>query len=687
VNHQSDYIIFCSVALAIYFAVHLWVWRRRDGGKMPLVSMVFVCFLLTGGWFWVESARLGEMEGLRTMVEGYAPTYAQEIERMGHSEITPETSADDPKYLAMIEAEKRWLAVNPRINDIYTMRRLPDGKVVIVVDSETDYDRNGRFEGPRENRTEIGEQYEQTEPALEAALDGKPGFTTEMITDRWGTWVSAFVPLHAPDGSIDGILGIDYDANTWKAAIDAERLKVMSILALVILCVMSANGASAHVLGEREFEENRREQERLRLSKLKFETLVNSIDGIVWECDAHTFHFSFVSQQSVRILGYTPEQWTCEPDFWRSKLHPEDAWAYEHARTMVSRKEPYQFDYRMIAADDRTVWIRESAATLVDKNGDPMLVRGVFRDITEQKRAAEELNILNRQLVESSRRAGMAEVATGVLHNVGNVLNSVNVSSTLINDRIRSSKIADLLRVAALLRQHATHLPEFLGNDPSGRLVPELIHRLIEALQEEHRAVSQESDLVLKNVGHIRDIVSMQQNFATVSGVSENLTVETLVEDAIGINAASLARHDIIIERDYADVPEVFVDRHKVLQILVNLIRNAEQALDEAAPQEKHLKLKVRATGSNTVTVAVVDNGVGIPQENLSRIFSHGFTTKKSGHGFGLHSGALAAKEMRGSLQVHSDGVGMGAIFTLELPLSKPGTVAVPPAIAEVNAK
>jgi signal transduction histidine kinase len=112
------------------------------------------------------------------------------------------------------------------------------------------------------------------------------------------------------------------------------------------------------------------------------------------------------------------------------------------------------------------------------------------------------------------------------------------------------------------------------------------------------------------------------------------------------------------------------VEKHKVLQILVNLIRNAKYACDESGRKDKQMIVRV-SNGDNRVRISVKDNGIGIPQENLTRIFNHGFTTKKDGHGFGLHSGALSAKELGGSLEVHSEGKNQGAMFTLELPLSQ----------------
>ena len=160
----------------------------------------------------------------------------------------------------------------------------------------------------------------------------------------------------------------------------------------------------------------------------------------------------------------------------------------------------------------------------------------------------------------------------------------------------------------------------------------------------------------------------MQQSYAKVSGVRECIQLSELVEDALRLNAGALMRHEVKVLREYDPVPGILVDKHKVLQILVNLIRNAKSACSEFDRADRQIAVRVARNGHERMKIEVSDNGVGIPPENLGRIFEHGFTTRKNGHGFGLHSGALAANEMGGALHVHSDGRGRGARFTLELP-------------------
>ncbi len=306
-------------------------------------------------------------------------------------------------------------------------------------------------------------------------------------------------------------------------------------------------------------------------------------------------------------------------------------------------------------------------------------------EVESRKRSQQELEAMQQRLMETSRQAGMAEVATGVLHNVGNVLNSVNVSATVIQDRMLKSKLSSLVSTADLLRAHSDGLSAFLSTDPRGRLVPGFIIKLASYLAAEQEETLKELSVLARNIEHIKEIVIMQQGYAKMSGVAEILAPAQLVEDALRMNEAALGRHHIRVVREFSEVPPVSIDKHKALQILVNLIRNAKHALDHGTADEKLLTIRVEASGLRStataeggpgkVSIVVQDNGVGIPPENLARIFQHGFTTKLDGHGFGLHSGANAAKEMGGNLSAVSEGPGRGAVFTLELPVADAGQI------------
>ncbi|RRH86702.1 ATP-binding protein [Variovorax beijingensis] len=292
-------------------------------------------------------------------------------------------------------------------------------------------------------------------------------------------------------------------------------------------------------------------------------------------------------------------------------------------------------------------------------------------------RENEEVNRVLRKtqadLVAAARSAGMAEIATNVLHNVGNVLNSVNVSAGLILSRVRASKVDGLARTVQLMSEHADDLGTFLASDPKGKMLPGYLVQLAPLLAAEQRAVVDELVALGKSVDHIKEIIAAQQAHAGASGLIEAIRIHEVVEDALRMNAGGLARHQVVMQSDMTRIPELPLDRGRVLQVLMNLVRNARQAMEAVADDRAKLMLDAEIVGDQTLRIRVADTGVGIVPENLTRVFVHGFTTKKDGHGFGLHSAAIAAREMGGTLAVHSDGPGTGATFTLELPIRKAG--------------
>jgi PAS domain S-box-containing protein len=315
----------------------------------------------------------------------------------------------------------------------------------------------------------------------------------------------------------------------------------------------------------------------------------------------------------------------------------------------------------------QTSWVLTSKMPLRDKDGSIIGTFGISKDISAIKEAEARLEDVHRRLLETSRMAGMAEVATSVLHNVGNVLNSVNVSCSVVADRVHKSKVVNLSRAVALIDEHGQDLAGFFGADPKGKQLPAYLKGVAAHLATEQEEILRELANLSHNIDHIKEIVAMQQSYSKVSGVREFLPAMELVEDALRMNGAAFERHQVKVIREYAAVPPVMAEKHKVLQILINLLRNAKYACDDSGNADRQVTLRLEPAGER-VRISIIDNGVGIPAENLTRIFEHGFTTRKEGHGFGLHSGALAAKDLGGSLSVTSEGPGRGACFTLELP-------------------
>ena len=214
------------------------------------------------------------------------------------------------------------------------------------------------------------------------------------------------------------------------------------------------------------------------------------------------------------------------------------------------------------------------------------------------------------------------------------------------------------------------YLTEFFSTDPRAPHFPGLIESLAGRFADLHASETEELASLAKHIEHIAQIVSMQQSFAKGRQHCEILDPNEILQAALAMNLPNEAMRHIAVHEELSQVPAINTSRHCVLQILINLVRNAKQALDEHRTGSPAITLRT-FTDDGFVVFEVEDNGPGISQENQDRVFQHGFTTKDEGHGFGLHSAANSAQEMGGSLIVHSDGLGHGAKFILSLPVHK----------------
>jgi PAS domain S-box-containing protein len=456
----------------------------------------------------------------------------------------------------------------------------------------------------------------------------------EVMPDGHVSWVlTTKMPWRDKDGAVIGTFGISKDVTALKGA-----------------------------------------EEDLAYERDLLRSIMDSLPDRIFFKDLRS-HFVRCSAEVVRMLGQDVRDIIGKTD---SDFFPKE----QARKTFEDEQEIIRTGKPQIGLVEKTVWPdgREGwslGSKMAWRNPEGVIVGtfGVSKDITALKEAEATLANVHKQLLETSRKAGMAEVATNVLHNVGNVLNSVNVSATCVMDRIRESKLPFILKITAMLDEHAGDLGAFLTQDSKGQKIPAYLSALGADLVAEQKNAIEELRHLQKNIEHIKDIVSMQQSLAKVSGVIETVDLVGLVEDAIRINLTSLTRHNIVVIRDYQVQPTLSLERHKVMQILVNLLRNAKFACVESGRADRIVTLRIGGSG-DCVQITVIDNGVGIPKENLTRIFAHGFTTRKEGHGFGLHSGALAAKELGGQLTAQSDGAGKGAVFTLELPLGTANAVS-----------
>ncbi len=452
-------------------------------------------------------------------------------------------------------------------------------------------------------------------------------------------------------------------SNGWLGATVA--MAAFAVLAITLITLVY----DAHL-------ESRSRQDARRLAKLNEElqhgknllNLATQAAGIAsWEYDLTAGRFVWTENDIVSLRNAKLDP--CHHgDVLLASIHPDDAAAVRASivRAVRARHVACKFQMR-VAGPAATIYLQVHAKLMTDSRGHVSRLLGVSWDVTEQVRQEEQRSTLQLQLQEASRQAGMAEVATGVLHSVGNVLNSLSVSAALLTSRLRESRVANVQRIARLLPEQAPALVSFFAADARGRELPGYLRQLGDHLMLENRELQDEARAVATHVEHISSIVAAQQTYARRGGTLEALDVMELVERALALHFSPGS--DIAVRRDYRPVGRAMIDRHKVVQILANLLSNARHALREQAQGPKVLTVRVCPAEPGSFQIEIEDSGIGIGDEAMRRLFEFGFTTKQDGHGFGLHSSAALAREMGGALSACSQGTGRGACFTLRLPM------------------
>ncbi|KTD67888.1 Two-component sensor histidine kinase [Legionella steelei] len=373
------------------------------------------------------------------------------------------------------------------------------------------------------------------------------------------------------------------------------------------------------------------------------------------------------SNELFNIFHLNPTHKAPSLDEFIDLVHEQDRFDLTHkVKRALNDKIDYECELRIKNPDGNYHWYRIICQC---QEGEKQLA-GIVIDIHKSKVFEEKIKELNQQISSAARRAGMAEVATTILHNIGNILNSSNVSITLLKNSFNLDYHQKLLKITEMMEQHQIDLIDFLTHDPKGQIIPRYLLALAKVIVEENEKNNIEIDNLQNDLQHIGQIVDTQKPISGLSSMNEKVYLPEILDTAVNITMTSSKNAHITITKEFKPVPLVHIDKSKLLQILINLIQNAkESVLENTASTIKEIKLIIQKTGKNSVNIFVEDNGIGINTENLQRIFAFGFTTKKNGHGFGLHSSALSAREMGGSLIAESKGEGLGAQFILTLPI------------------
>lgn len=451
---------------------------------------------------------------------------------------------------------------------------------------------------------------------------------------------------------------------------------VISIMTMALIISTSKHYINMCLEGEKDF----------------LEIVLNNIKGSVIACDA-LGNITIVNKGFKDLFGeiepgtHNAKEWGRDHIF--SDFETGKILEY-HQRPLIQSIAGNIVKDIVIVAKDKHGQSRILIAygePLFSAEGEKMGAITIYHDITEKKQAEiqlkqeihqkeiaqEKLYSLNKKLVFAARRAGIAEMANSVLHNIGNLMNSVNVSILSLQEQLNETKFSALNEISKLIRIHKDDLNKFISEHPQGNNFIDYISNVGEFWEEKKKIFSKELGVINKNVQNIKNIILRQQSLTGSSGINEDTSVNDILEDAIILNENTFPKNIITIKREYDQNINITTDKSKLLQILVNLIRNAYEILLESDTIDKIITVRL-IKKKDTVSIIIADNGKGIAEENITKIFTFGFTTKKTGHGIGLHISALSAKELGGSLLAESEGVNQGSKFILSLPIQQNNT-------------
>ena len=589
---------------------------------MRSVVWMLVAAILGVGWWLVEEAGREERRRIQEMVGGMAPTYARMLQTMGHAKVTVDTPPDDPTYVLMIETLKTWVTVNSAAHDIYTMRKRPDGRNVFIVDSETDYDRNGVFDGETEGRTEIGEVYGEKVPGLERAFAGKANFNTEPVTDRWGTWVTAWTPLYDDQGAVEAVLGVDYSAAAWSHGIAAAR--AMRIAQLAVLLLLLGSSVFINGLLRSEVEKSRRTEADLRRSqgRLALRSEQTPLAVIEWDLNLRVVDWNAAAE---RLFGYGRGEAVGAPML--DLIAPESVRAQITAlRDGVRRQKtvepcldgPFSKDGRRIVCQ----WFN---AALVD-GGRVIGVTSLCEDITERR-------ILDEQVRQAQKLEAFGQLAGGIAHDFNNMLCAITGFTDIVRTRtdVPADAIADLDQVAG-------------SADRAAALTRQLL------------------------------TFSQRQIFQPV-----NLDLNDVVLDVSKMIGRVVGRDVDVVADLSPKLPEIHADAGMIEQALVNLAVNSRDAMPNGGRMIISTSVRLvndeeAARHSNVVpgpyvSLGFADSGCGIASEHLPRIYDPFFTTKEVGRGTGLGLATVygIVQQHHGWIAVESE-PGRGTMFRIHFP-------------------
>ena len=383
-----DYLSFATLVAVLYGGLAFWLRRQGCRAGLPAATLVLLAAVLGGGWFLTGRAGRAASAGTRQKIEALLPVYAREFQRLGHAQVPTNCAPDNPVYLQLIQTQISWLNFNPFIADIYTFRPTANGGLAVVVDSETDYDHNGRYEGAREQRTVPGTLIISRTPARDLALAGQTNFSEVVYTDHVGTWVSAYAPLYDAAGRVEAVLGVDLPADQWLA--DIRRARLLWISLVGVLAVTILGGATVIALLRHELRLRGQVERQLREQGELRRMIFDQAPGGIALADTG-YRLIEVNEAFCRMLGYSRAELLrltfvqiTHPDDVQKNLRLDD-------RILAGQPGPRQIEKRYIRKDGSVLHVTLEVGLIRDERGAPKYFVGQATDVTERRRAEAEL--------------------------------------------------------------------------------------------------------------------------------------------------------------------------------------------------------------------------------------------------------------------------------------------------------
>ena len=730
-SSNLDYLLFAALVVVVFVFKNRHVQVAQKGFYLAWVELILIPLILVVGWFLANAVSNHETKRIRQIIQGFAPTYAAELERLGHASITLETPPDDPLYLKLVETEIRWLKLNPVVADIYTIRRRPDGKNVFIVDSETDYDHNGKYEGERKQRTKIGEVYTEADEGLERAFLGEANFSNTLLTNRWGTWISAFEPMRDSKGLVEAVLGVDYDAKAWASAVRLSRFVVICFVAAICATIGIFTRIVAMMLHQ--LAERKRSEESLHTSDQKLALHLRQTPLAVIEFDKD-FKIKEWNPAAERIFGYSEAEIkgssgveVLVPPAARSQVS-------EIKRQLLSQSGGTRSTNENITKDGRIILCEWFNTTLKDITGEVIGVASLCQDVTERKKAAAEIENLaafprfNPDAVIQFSSDGMLIYANDAAQQLAHSLGKLHVADilppetavivqqclaggteklkreTVFGKRTISwsffpipslqcvhcyaMEVTDLLNLEAQLRQ--SQKMQSVGQLAAG--IAHDFNNILTIIQGHTELVSSEEKLPETARESLDQISMAAQRAANLTrqlltfGRKQFMQVELLDLNEVIKSVTQMLRRalgeNITLRCNLSAVlPAIEADSTMMEQVVMNLSLNARDAMSKGGSLiittnpvkvgREHVLGNPEAREGVFICLTVSDNGCGMDRIKLGKIFEPFFTTKEVGKGTGLGLATVygIVKQHSGWIEVESE-LGKGTAFKLFFPAS-----------------